>query len=79
MTEQRKQSPHYIPELDPASPKRHKNPWHWVWLTSLAGGFLSLIVAGAAYYNGLDGVAGVFAVVGLLLLSPILLAAFVGG
>ena len=60
MAEERKQSPHYIPELDPES-KKHRAGWLanlvlWAEYAWYIGFGLSLLTAGAAWAMGWDQV-----------------------
>lgn len=72
MTDERKQSPHYIPELDPDRPEsgpKVKQRMLWV-LIALA--LSSMAVGGVLLNVGAQTAGIVFIVIGVILLAPIL-------
>ncbi len=76
--EDRRQSPHYIPELDPDNPKSGpKSAWQrFLWILLILGfGFLT---AGVAFYaTGHERPGLILAAIGLILLAPFWV--FIGG
>jgi hypothetical protein len=72
MTDDRKQSPHYIPELDPENPEsgpKMKQRILW-WL--LLGGFAFISGGVVAYQSGHEKIGLILGVIGILLLAPFL-------
>jgi hypothetical protein len=69
----RKQSPHYIPELDPDNPESGPKVKQrfLVWLLSI--GFLCVVAGGALYAAGFQETGLVVIAVGLIALSPLLI------
>ncbi len=75
MPEEREQSPHYIPELDPEHPKHAPGPFasfilRFLWL-AFFGGLVFLTGAGVAWYAGMTELA-----IGLAAVSVVMLILF---
>ncbi len=75
--EDRQQSPHYIPELDPNSPKHQKNSFQRVLWIFLALGLVFLAAGAAFYLTGHETAGLIIAAIGLVLLAPFWV--FIGG
>ncbi|GJL93544.1 hypothetical protein [Hyphococcus sp.] len=72
MVEDRKQSPHYIPELDPENPEsgpKMKQRFLW-WLLIVGFAFISGGVV--TYQSGYEKIGLILGVIGILLLAPFL-------
>ncbi|MAW80469.1 MAG: hypothetical protein CMI63_09540 [Parvularcula sp.] len=73
MAENRKQSPHYIPELDPENPKSGPKVKQrfLVWL--LSSGLLCLALGAAVYAAGHEKAGLIIVAIGVVALAPLLI------
>ncbi|MEM8935578.1 MAG: hypothetical protein AAGC77_04145 [Pseudomonadota bacterium] len=68
MSDKRKQSPHYIPELDPENPARPKPIEHKLMWVMLVCGAVALVGAGVAWYLGEIQIAIALAILGAVMI-----------
>ncbi|WP_428408518.1 hypothetical protein [Hyphococcus sp.] len=73
MAENRKQSPHYIPELDPDNPESGPKVKQRLLVWLLSGGLLCLALGASLYAAGHQKSGLIIVAIGVVALAPLLI------